>query len=110
MRAWLDDFIISIREGDADRPLLGRLIGSQAGGGNTFREAVALTDLDHRAVVHQELVKALLQLHRQGVAPENTPLRQLRSAFFMAGRRSRASYKVGTPAMKLQRYFSSSLA
>ena len=41
--------------------------------------------------------------------PENTPFRCERSAFFMFGRRSRASYRVGTPAMKLHLYLVMSL-
>lgn len=42
--------------------------------------------------------------------PEKTPLRLERSAPSMLGRRSSASYRVGTPAMKLHLYFTICLA
>ena len=42
--------------------------------------------------------------------PEKTPFRQLKSALSIDGSRSSASYKVGTPAMKLHLYLVMSLA
>ena len=65
---------VGIGEGNADAALPVGKPGGKAAGGDALRQAVALPHLLHSAVLPEEGIHLVFQLHAQGVAAgENTP-------------------------------------